>query len=50
MLPNIPQPFRTMVVVAACLGLRVSEIPGLQWGDINWETLEVHIRRAFSTQ
>jgi len=50
MLPNIPEPFRTMVVVAACLGLRVSEILGLQWGDINWETLEVHIRRAFSTQ
>jgi integrase len=35
-----------MVVVAACLGLRVSEILGLQWGDINWDRLEVHIRRA----
>jgi integrase len=45
-LPHIPEPFRTMVVVAACLGLRVSEILGLQWGDINWDSLEVHIRRA----
>lgn len=28
MLPLIPEPYRTMVVVAACLGLRVSGILG----------------------
>src|SRR6201981_3038204 len=41
-----PEPFRTMVVIAICLGLRVSEILGLQWGDISWKKCEVHIRRA----
>jgi integrase len=46
LLPLIPQPFRTMVLVAACLGLRVSEILGLQWGDIEWEQLEIKIQRA----
>jgi integrase len=35
-----------MVVIAICLGLRVSEILGLQWGDISWKKCEVHIRRA----
>jgi integrase len=46
LLPEIPEPFRTMVLVAACLGLRVSEILGLQWGDIEWERLEIKIQRA----
>jgi len=46
LLPLIPVPFRTMVLVAACLGLRVSEILGLQWGDIHWERLEIRIQRA----
>src|SRR5450631_3263638 len=35
-----------MVMVAACLGLRASEIMGLQWGDFNWEDLTVLIRRG----
>ena len=46
LLPEIPEPFRTMVLVAGCLGLRVSEILGLQWGDIEWEKLEIRIQRA----
>ena len=32
LLPLIPELYRTMVLVGACLGLRVSEILGLQWG------------------
>lgn len=32
-LEYIPEPFRTMCVVAMCLGLRVSEILGLRWLD-----------------
>src|SRR5450631_3756098 len=35
-----------MVLVAACLGLRASEIVGLQWQDFNWEDLTVLIRRG----
>jgi len=46
LLPLIPEPFRTMVLIAASLGLRVSEILGLQWGDVDWERLEIKIQRA----
>ena len=35
-----------MVMVAASLGLRASEIVGLQWQDLNWEDLTVLIRRG----
>jgi integrase len=42
-----PQPFKTMVFVAMCLGLRVSEILGLRWGDFDWENLAVNVQRAF---
>jgi len=31
LLPQLAEPYRTMVLVAACLGLRVSEMIGLQW-------------------
>ena len=30
------EPFRTMVIVAICSGLRCSEIFGMRWADINW--------------
>jgi integrase len=45
-----PEPYRTMAYVAGCLGLRVSEIVGLQWGDIDFERLEVTIRRKVALQ
>jgi integrase len=37
-----------MVVIIACLGLRVSELLGLQWGDIDFENLTVKIQRSCS--
>jgi integrase len=40
------EPYNTMVLVAACLGLLVSEIVGLQWGDFNWENMTVLIQRG----
>jgi len=30
-LEHIPEPFRTMCVIAMCMGLRISEILGLKW-------------------
>ena len=36
LLKKLAEPYRTMVLVAACLGLRASEIVVLQWGDLNW--------------
>jgi integrase len=35
-----------MVVIAACLGLRASEIMGLQWSDFDWVDRTVLIRRG----
>jgi integrase len=46
LLTKIPEPFKTMVLVAMCLGLRVSEIVGLKWGDLDWELLQASVRRS----
>jgi integrase len=46
LLAQLAEPYHTMVLVAACLGLRASEIMGLQWGDFNWVDLTVLIRRG----
>jgi integrase len=46
LLQELAEPYRTMVLVAGCLGLRVSEILGLRWGDIDWENLAVSVQRS----
>jgi integrase len=45
-LAGLPEPFRTMVVVAQCVGLRVSEITGLQWGDLDTERRQLLVQRS----
>lgn len=40
------EPFRTMVLTAMCLGLRVSELLGLKWKDVDWESLRLKIERG----
>jgi integrase len=44
---QIPEPYRTMCIVAGCLGLRISEVLGLQWCDFDWERHQVQIRRSW---
>jgi integrase len=46
LLAQLVDPYHNMILVAACLGLRASEIMGLQWQDFNWEDLTVLIRRG----
>ena len=46
LLELLPEPYRTMVVVAQCLGLRVSEILALQWPDINFAELTMRVTRG----
>jgi integrase len=46
LLEQLAEPYHTMVLVAACLGLRVSEIIGLQWGDFDWDNMTVMIQRS----
>jgi integrase len=42
----LPQPYRTMVVVAECTGLRAEEVLGLEWQDIDFENLSMRVVRA----
>ena len=42
----LPEPYRTMVVVAQCLGLRVSEILALRWEDIDFADFTMRVTRA----
>jgi len=46
LLPHLREPYRTMVLIAGCLGLRASEIVGLQWGDFNFETSTLMVQRG----
>jgi integrase len=46
LLAQLSEPYKTMVLTVACLGLRVSELLGLQWGDIDFENLTVRIQRS----
>lgn len=43
---ELAEPYRAMVVTVGCLGLRVSELLGLQWGDFDFENLTVKIQRS----
>ncbi len=40
------EPCRTMVIVAMCLGLRVSELAALKWSDLDWDGLRLMVQRA----
>ena len=46
LLPLVREPFRTMVLVAGCLGLRVSEIVALRWGDFDFPGLTLLVNRS----
>jgi integrase len=43
---NLPQKMRTMAIICATTGLRISEVLGLKWSDINWEKLEMEVSRS----
>jgi len=46
LLPLIREPYPTMVLVAGCLGLRVSEIMALKWADFDFEALTLLVQRS----
>jgi integrase len=46
LLEHIPEPFRTMCILAMCLGLRVSEVLGLKWTAIDWDGMRIAIRQG----
>jgi integrase len=42
----LPEPYRTMVLVAQCTGLRVEEVLALRWENIHFDTLSMLVDRA----
>ena len=42
----LPEPYRTMVLVAQCTGLRVEELLALPWENIHFDTLSMLVDRA----
>jgi len=46
LLALIREPFRTMVLIAGCIGLRVSEIVGLKWCDFDFDKLTLLVQRS----
>lgn len=46
LLLELPEPYETMAILAGCLGLRISEILGLQWADIDLLNCKMSIRRS----
>jgi integrase len=49
LLEKIPgEPFRSMVLLAVCTGMRKSELIALKWGDINFAIGELTIQRGIA--
>lgn len=46
LLLELTEPHRTMAILAGCLGLRISEILGLQWADVDLLNSKLSIRRS----
>src|SRR5207248_145598 len=45
-LDELAQPYRTIVLIALCFGLRISEILGLRWTDFDFKGSVVLIQRS----
>jgi integrase len=50
LLGAIPEPFRTAVFLDGSSGLRVGELLGLQWDDVDFDKNVIHIRRSVVKQ
>jgi integrase len=46
LIEHADEPWRPMLSVALYCGLRSGEVRGLQWGDIEWATHQLWVRRA----
>jgi integrase len=43
---ELSQKMRVVGIVAATTGLRISEVLGLKWGDIDWKALQMEVTRS----
>ncbi len=46
LLAELQHPYRIMVFLTAATGLRASELLGLKWQDVDFESLEISLNRA----
>ena len=46
LLPHVREPYRTMVLIAGCLGLRAGEIAALQWSDFDFKKSILLVQRG----
>lgn len=44
----LPEPYNLMVLVAGCLGLRVSEVLALRWHDFDFDGFTITINQVFT--
>jgi len=47
-LAKLEEPERTLTLLAAATGLRISECLGLQWQDVSFEQSQIHVRRTWT--
>jgi integrase len=50
LLKELREPFGTMALLCACLGLRISECLGLMWRDVDWLGSRLSIERSMVEQ
>ena len=48
LLNQLDHPYRCMVLLAGCTGLRVSEVMGLRWSRIDFEGLVMEVREGYA--
>ncbi|HYG98853.1 MAG TPA: site-specific integrase [Terriglobales bacterium] len=47
---HLEEPFRSMALIQALLGLRISEVLGLKWSDVDWFSSSIRIERGIVCQ
>jgi len=50
LLKELPEPFETLALCCATMGLRISEALGLRWGDVDWLGSRIKIERGIVAQ
>ena len=50
LLEHLKEPGKTAVLLDILTGLRVSELLALEWSDVDFENLELHVTRSISLQ
>nr|MDA8085715.1 site-specific integrase [Nitrospiraceae bacterium] len=43
---GVERPYRTAFLTAFLTGMRAGELWGLQWGDIDWNAKQIHVKRS----